>query len=174
MTCMFKVWVLAELVPKSSREWMISTRTSKLSSSRLEVHHAVLLTFVSSCFFTVCLVCFRSYYLLMLLVCYFGFCFVQLSLSAQASTCYVESSSSLWVASLVHCNTPKNFNALCGIDVVRLWVSHSSRSGVSLRFQLSVALKRSLAVGTILHWFYMTLCMLVHEKSLMLSLYYLF
>ena len=83
-----------------------------------------------------------------LLSSYFGFCFGHLSLSAQASTCYVESSSSLWVASLVHCNTPKNFNALCGIDVVRLWVSLSSRSGVSFQFQPPVAFRRSLVVGT--------------------------
>ena len=126
---------------------MISMRTSKLICSRLEVYLAGLLTFVSSCDFMVFLVC-LSFKLHMLLFCYVGYCFEQYPLSAQVTECHVESSCSLWVASLVHFNTPNHFNAHCGIDVVRLWVSLSSRSGVFLRFQLPVALKRSLAVGT--------------------------
>ena len=126
---------------------MISMRTSKLASSRLEIYLAVLLTFISTCVFTVCMVCF-SFNLYRCSFCYFGFCFGQLPPSAQVSMCHVESSSSLRVAPLVHYNTPKSFNTLSGIDAVRLWVSLSSRSGVSLQFQPPVAFRRSLVVGT--------------------------
>ena len=126
---------------------MISLRTSKLTSSRLEVHLAVLPTSVFLCVFMALLVCF-SVELHMLLFCYVGCCLSLYPLSAQVSGCHVESSSSLWVASLVYFNTPKHFNAHCGIDVVRLWVSPSSRSGVFLRFQPPVIFRRCLVVGT--------------------------
>ena len=95
----------------------------------------------------VCLVCF-SFSLSRCSSSYFGFCFGQLPPSAQASMCHVESSSSLRVAPLVHYNTPKSFNTLCGIDVVRLWISLSSRSGVILWFQHPVILRRCLVVRT--------------------------
>ena len=126
---------------------MISMRTSKLTSSRLEVHLAVLLTFISSCDFVACLVCFSNK-LLMLLFYHVGCCVGQYPLSAQVSVCHDESSSSLRVTSLMHCNTPKHFNAHCGIDVVRVWVSLSSRSGVFLRFQHPFMFRRCLVVGT--------------------------
>ena len=126
---------------------MISLRTSKLTSSRLEVHLAVLPTSVFLCVFMALLVCF-SVELHMLLFCYVGCCLGLYPLSAQVSGCHVESSSFLWVASLVHFNTPKHFNAHCGIDVVRLWISLSSRSDVFLRFQPPVIFRRCLVVGT--------------------------
>ena len=120
-------------------------RTSKLTSSRLEVHLAVLLTSVSLCDFMA--LGYFSFKLRMLLFCYVGYCFEQYPLSAQVSECHVESSCSLWVASLVQFNTPNHFNAHCGIDVVRLWVSLSSRSGVFLWFQPPVIFRGYLVVA---------------------------
>ena len=96
--------------------------------------------------FMACLVCFNNK-LHMLLFFYVGCCVGQYPLSAQTSVGHVEFSSSLWVTSLMHCNTPKHFNAHCGIDVVRLWVSLSSRSGVFLWFQPPVIFRGYLVVA---------------------------
>ena len=155
---------------------MISLKVSKLTNSRLEVHLAVLLTSVISCDSMTCLVSF-SVKLHMFLFCYVGWCLGQYPLSAQVSVYRVESSSSLWVASLVHCNTPIHFNAHCGIDVVRLWVSLSSRSGVFLWFQPPVIFRGCLVVvgitSLVLHGYLHAGAQTEIDVASLLSVYFL-